>query len=129
MEITKEVFESFLLCPYKAHRILRGESGNKSEFELIQNKISEIYHRKALEELYSGVENNKAGDKVTILRDQRISAQGLSSLFNVIESVPGKSALGSFHYTPMLFTPHQKPTKEETAAAAFDSLVLEGFQG
>ena len=124
MEIIKQIFESFLLCPYKAFRILKNESGVKSDFELIQSKIAENYRQEALCRLYSDLTSRETD----VLLNQRISSQGLSAFFHAVERIPGKSSLGSFHYIPVLFTPSSKPSKNDGMAAAFDSLLLENFQ-
>ena len=140
MEITKEIFESFLVCPYKAYRLLKGESGNKSEYELLHQEIAAEYRQEAMSRFLVGYKNNEPGTALIfqnssltngseIVFHQKISHQGLSSFFYAIERMPGKSELGPFHYTPVLFTPNKKLTKEEKIASAFDGLVLGTLQG
>ena len=53
MEITKEIFESFLNCQYKAYRILKGDLGDKSEYEIMQKEISSAYAIDATRKLFA----------------------------------------------------------------------------
>ena len=49
MEITENLFLNYLKCPYKAHRLLQGESGHASDYEALQNELHGVYVRKFFE--------------------------------------------------------------------------------
>ena len=48
MKITENFFRNFLQCPYKAFRLLKGESGQTSDYEILQNELHSDYVQKVL---------------------------------------------------------------------------------
>ena len=46
MKITENLFRNFLQCPYKAYLLLKGESGQKSDYEILQNELHDTYVQK-----------------------------------------------------------------------------------
>ena len=43
MKITEKLFREFLHCEHKAYLLLRDESGQKSEYEILQNELHDAY--------------------------------------------------------------------------------------
>ena len=43
MKITKKIFKSYSLCPHKTYLLLKGETGNRTEYEVMFKEISERY--------------------------------------------------------------------------------------
>ena len=43
MQITEHIFQSFIRCPYKAHLLAKGDVGQKSEYEVLEDEVSMVY--------------------------------------------------------------------------------------
>jgi hypothetical protein len=43
MQITEQLIQSFLLCPYKMHLLLKGAVGQKSDYEILQDDLCSAY--------------------------------------------------------------------------------------
>jgi len=43
MKITERIFQSFVRCPYKAHLLLKGTVGQKSDHEILQDDLHNAY--------------------------------------------------------------------------------------
>lgn len=138
MIITKVIFESFLNCQYKAYRILKGDSGDKSEYEIMQGKIGSDYATDATIKLFakynadseiSHIQETTLTDGHKIMHQKYINHHELSSCDCILERAAGESALVPFHYLPVLFVPKEKLAKDDKLAVAFDGLILGDLQG
>lgn len=43
MQITEKLIQSFLLCPYKVHLLLKGVVGQHSDYEILQSDLCSAY--------------------------------------------------------------------------------------
>lgn len=43
MQITEYLFQSVVRCPYKAHLLLKGAVGEKSDYEILQDELHSAY--------------------------------------------------------------------------------------
>ena len=140
MVITREIFEGFLNCPYKAYRMVNGDAGHKSEYEIIQKKIYLTYKAAAIKKVFAGYKDDRSsqdfyanglnlrgGDK--IIHQRQINHHELSSNCCTLERVSGGSELGPFHYIPIIFSPKEKLIKEDKLVIAFDGSILGNLQG
>jgi len=134
MNITKEIFKSFLVCPYKAYLLLKGESGEKSEFEVMFKETSDRYCTDGLKRVaalpISTEKIRKVGlkDKEGTIYQAVLGQNSVYSNSCILERVRGGSALGTFHYVPVIFSPKEKLSKEDTLEIAYDGFVLETLQ-
>lgn len=135
MEITKEVFENFIVCPYKAYRTIRKETGNKTEYEVMHRELADLYVTNALNKHFRDrtktpeilPQDSAFNDGQHILHQKQISHHELSSCCTV-ERVPENFGTGTFSYMPVLFTPKEKLSKNDKLLITFDSLILSGLQ-
>ena len=96
MEITDHLFQSIVYCPYKAHLLLKAESGEKSDYEILQDELKSDY----LKQILSNLQNNKRfAETITnpictsnglreghkFIMDTRITDTDLSAHFDAIE--------------------------------------------
>jgi predicted RecB family nuclease len=134
MKITKEIFKSFLVCPYKVYLLLKGDSGNKSEYEVVLKEIKEKYCAEALKKLsvkHVSVERIRGANlkgRGGVVYQTSIGQHSVYSDFCIMERVRGASALGTFYYVPMIFTPKERLSKEDMIEAAYDGFVLGSLQ-
>ncbi len=132
MEVPKEIFKSYLSCPYKAHLLLQKHIGVKSEYEIFFAGIAEEYCSEALrkshviESKFEGIADQHKGQEGVLYRTH-ISGNGMNACC-VIERVRGGSALGSFHYVPVMFSANGKMSQEDRMGLAYEGLVLESVQ-
>ncbi len=134
MKITKEIFLSFLVCPYKAYLLLNGESGNKSEYEALFKEIKEKYCVDGIKKFsvkqapVEMIRDANLKDKNGVVYQPRIGHQDVYSDSCIIERVRGGSEFGTFHYVPIIFTPKEKFSQEDRFEIAYDGFILETLQ-
>src|SRR3989304_7586726 len=103
MEVTDHVFQSIVYCPYKGHLLMKAESREKSDYEILQNELKIEY----LKQILSNRQNNKRfAGAITIpictltdlkeghefISDTYIANTDLSAHFDAIERNTGNSA-------------------------------------
>ena len=117
MLITKEIFKSYLQCPYKAYLLSLGKSGVKCEYETVFAEIDGKYYIEALKKFgimeysFENIRDQSDGKK-GILYQTSIESKGMSASC-VFERVSGGSALGSFHYVPVMFSTNGNIFRED----------------
>ena len=140
MQITDEIFKSYLSCQYKAHLKLCGKTGNKTDFEKLSDEI-----RKALEievtqqflnEYYPVDILQSPSLKITDLRKNKkviltphLETDNISTSFFALEKIPNLSKLGPFSYVPIVLSENKKITKEIRLLLTFQAACLEKLQG
>ena len=93
--ITDDLLKSFLNCSFKGYLLLRGESGNKSDYELLQQELKADCSGKILRglqdskrfteisrETHSSLDNLKHGKALIV--DTQITHGDLSAHFDGI---------------------------------------------
>ena len=139
MKITDEHFESFLHCPYKAYLLINNESGEQTDFEILQTELQNEYKSQNLPILRNKYAEGKTSSKFSIaLSDlkrgekiifcENIDNQELACGIGALERVDDKSSAGKFYYCPVLFSYKEKLTKEDKILASFKSYVLSRLQ-
>jgi len=132
MLITKEIFKSYLQCPYKAYLLSLGKSGVKCEYETVFAEIDGKYYIEALKKFgimeysFKNIQDQSDGKKGILYRTS-IESNGMSASC-VFERVSGGSALGSFHYAPVMFSANGNIFREDRMIFAYVGLVLESVQ-
>jgi predicted RecB family nuclease len=140
MQITDEIFKSYLSCQYKAHLKLCGKTGNKTELEnlndelrkareieVIQQFLNEYYPADILQSPLLRISDLKKSKKVILTPHLEIDNISIS-LF-ALEKLPKPSKLGSFSYVPIILSENKKITKAIRLLLTFQAVCLEKLQG
>jgi predicted RecB family nuclease len=134
MKITKKIFKSYSLCPHKTHLLLKGETGNRTEYEVMFKEISERYCAEGLKRISGECvqvekirESNLKDKEGTVYQTSTGQLEVYSDLF-IVERLRGGSALGTYYYSPIIFTPNEKLSKEDSFEIAYDAIILEALQ-
>jgi predicted RecB family nuclease len=136
MDITEHIVESYLHCKLKAFLKLTKQSGTVSDFEKAQSEFRENYLNRSVREMQeekgigeSGESQNSSLTKgEDVLLKPIIASQGLVARCDMLKRVSGESALGSFHYIPVRFTPSEKISKIDELLLGFAGLALGQLQ-
>lgn len=139
MNITSKVFQSYVNCKYKAYLQLNGKNGERTDFEIFQDdldKTFEIKAERAILASYTEAETLQTasivlsdlqkGKKVAL--NAHLDYSDLSTCFNALIKVPGKSALGPFHYEPTLFFETSNITKAHRLHLGFQAFIIGSVQ-
>jgi predicted RecB family nuclease len=138
--ITRDVLESYLHCPYKAHLKLTGARGRPTDYEILQGAARIRAQRAAADRLIGRHEGGEVPQDVAIARP--LLKRGLPLLvggtvedhvvsirFDALLREAGASRLGEFHYTPAMFHEAERPRDEQTALLGLFGVILGGLQG
>jgi predicted RecB family nuclease len=138
-KITREVLEGHLKCKYKAHLMLAGERGAKSDYEVLLTESWQGLRAGAIERLTA-----RHGDDIlrapaltrhllargaALVLDGLLEDDSLSLVFDGLEKVNGPSRLGDFHYAPVLYHGGEKVRQEQRLLLALYGLLLCPVQG
>lgn len=135
--VTGEIFTAFLKCRYKAHLKLRGEAGDKSDYELAQADLAIAYKAAATQMLL----RKNAGQLVVqgppSLEDALSS--GAALIINAtatggaascrIDALERDSSGTAAPYSPVLFVRREKITADDRLLLGFAASVLARVQG
>jgi len=138
--ITKSVLEAHLQCTYKAYLRLTGETGTKSDYEVMLNDTRTEVRRTALAKIQTPdqevrVARNALLDTTLLKRgepyflDVTAKTDSLEFTFDGLKKVDGESRLGAFHYVPILFHEGSTVRKEQRTILELACLVLERLEG
>ena len=140
MTISDIVFSAYLDCPYKALLLMQRRKGTDRHFTTLQSRL----HAKLLPHVESEI--IRAVSPRTVSRQPRtrlsdlrrgpplilntvLSSPPYTCRVAVFQRVDGQCALGTYHYTPILF--HEAPfiTSDQKLRLAFVANVLGRVQG
>ena len=139
MKITEHIFQSFVRCPHKAHLLLKGTVGQKSDYEILQDDLHNAYisdmlwtdndqpscHRRST----SSTSNSRSSSlDEKLITNVQVAYGELSSFCEIVVKNNGNSSLGQFYYSPVVITHKNKISKEDRALLAFRGLILERMQ-
>jgi predicted RecB family nuclease len=114
MKITNRDVENYLNCCYKAFLALKGKFGTPHDYEVLTNELAEEYRPEATEALLRRFKLNSAPKISSITLDDlkqghalildcTVETDQFHFHFDALKRIDGKSTLGSFHYTPVMF--------------------------
>ena len=140
MKITDEVFRAFLDCKRKAHLLLKGQQGEKSDYEELRTEMREALRKEAREKILNCIDESQSlsptHTPIAILKQGKSVIQNpliefgqKVCHFDALERVEGKSKLGAFHYTPVLVSENEKLAREDKLLATFKGAALGDVQG
>ncbi len=140
MKITKKILEAYLACRTKGYLELRGETGTKSDYEVMTDAVVRASREEALLKLVTryGEEEACRGLLVTVevlmqrkplLADATIEDELLSIRCDALKRTEGASTVGSHHYLPVLHNHGDKIGRQQKLLLAVVGLVLARLQG
>jgi predicted RecB family nuclease len=139
-KITNDVLEARLRCRYKAHLEMVGERGEPHDHEVLMQESRERLRQAATAKLLA----RHAGQEVPtglpltadllnrglpLLLDAIFEDGDLSVRLDALVRVEGDSALGGFHYVPVLFHEAEKATAGLRLLLGLYGAILAGVQG
>jgi predicted RecB family nuclease len=140
MKITRDVLEGYLNCRYKGRLQLEGEEGRKSDYELMTTDlrrqlrarvVAELLARQGAGETWQGAtlatETLKKG--LDVIVDATLGDELVSLLYDGLVRVEGSSALGDFHYVPVICNDGEKIRQRQKHLLAVYGLILGSVQG
>jgi len=140
MMITSEHFYSYRFCEIKAYKLWNAQSGKRSHYEILESELSEEHKTNLMRSMRTRHNEreiicNKSISRADLKRGKKllleitIKYKEIQIQLDAAEKKRGKSALGSFHYIPVLFIHKKKVKKEEKLLLAFLAYVLGKRQG
>ena len=138
--ITEKIFNAYLNCKYKSYLQLHNQIGQRTEYEILQERLDMKYHLEAQAKLKS----NYAKDNILrlshltlsklklgkdLILNTTISVDGLQASYDALKRCPGNSKLGSFSYEPVSFCRNPKITRIAKLSLTFKGVMLECLQG
>lgn len=139
MTITNRVVENYLDCRYKAYLELRGEIGTPHDYEDLMNELAEEYRPEATDALlgrckldsaprlsYFTLDDLQQGH--ALILDCTVETDQFHFHFDALKRMDGKSSLGSFHYTPVMFVHEEKLRERHSQILACGMFVVGQMQ-
>jgi predicted RecB family nuclease len=136
--ITDDIFSAFLNCKYKAYLKLAGQAGEPSEYERLQDRLTQRYRAEAQRRFLDGF-----GEVATILNplspaeaihcgqdaliDATLGHNGESAHLDAARLLPGKG--NPVEYEPILFVRSERVSRDDKLRLAFAASVLGRVQG
>ncbi len=135
MIITDKLIESWLYCKYKSSLILNKENGQKSEYELVNNRLYKIYKDKYLEHITLSYHEGQIVNSVfpidikaqrisKIIMNPEVQGNGFSITFDAIEISNSGAARNKFNYIPISVTPKERIAKNEKVSLMVKTILL-----
>ena len=140
MKITNEILEGYLSCKTKGHLKLVGETGTKSDYEVMTEAASRASRELSLARLVAryGGGNAYRGTAITaamlkqgarLLADAILEDDGMSIRFDGLKRADEASKLGGHHYVPVLHNHGDKVSRQQKLLLAVLGLALGRVQG
>ena len=133
--ITNEIIDSFLRCDYKSYQQFNNTIGCKTEYELLEGELRELYRKKFCNKLREPPENqifsvDDFQKEIQVERTAFIIAPIWQSNqfyigFDALELFPNKSLSGKVTYAPISISPKEKVSKLEKLSFVIKCLILE----
>lgn len=113
-KITREVIEAHLHCRYKGHLRLAGARAEPPAYQALKLRDRLRVRDRAAAAIRAGHGPDEVGSDLELsaaalkrgwahLLDVRVEGDGVSLALDGLRRVPGRSALGDFHYAPVLY--------------------------
>jgi len=141
MKINNDIFLSYYYCKYKAFLKLKGESGEMSDYGLLQSKIERdhksiaacsLVHRSDTRSFIlqkSHITSFDLKQNAILIVDTVLEYHSIMLHFDALKRVSGQSSLGLFYYIPVLFTENNAIQKQQKQLLSLGGFVLERIQG
>ena len=136
-KINRQVLDSYFACKFKAHLMLSGGRGVPSEYLKMTREQDRLFKTAVEQEITHAEATQKevvltksllgAGNPLILngtFKDERFNLQ-----FDGIMKIDGPSAIGPFHYAPVLFYDGQTIRQPQKQLLEVYAVVLEALQG
>lgn len=138
-KITNDVVESYLKCRYKTHLKAAGGQSRLHDYEILMKESREQVRQAAIQLLLSTRYGKELaiGESLNLgllqrglplLLDSKVEHEDLSTRIDALVRVEGSSALGKFHYQPVIFHEVAKPGADIRMLLAISGVILSGIQ-
>lgn len=135
MQITEEIFQTFLKCETKSYLKIAGAVGLQSEFRDWERFLAEDFQQKCRKRLISNFQQDERfvgtispqeleNKKYRIVIDCIFQSQRVQSCIQALERLPSPGRTKHNHYIPIRFIPREKITAFDKLLVAFDAFVL-----
>jgi predicted RecB family nuclease len=139
-KITRDVLESYLHCKYKAFLKGAGQSGTKSDYEVMLTEARASVRLQATEKILARHKQDEVARDMPLtvaalkrgplfILDASLEDETFSLRFDGLKRVEGHSKLGDFHYVPVLFHEGEHVRKEQKLLLEMYGLLLSRVQG
>jgi predicted RecB family nuclease len=136
----RDVLEAGIECQYMSYLLMQGETGNKSDYELMLGELRETVKQRAIVKIVSACDKDDVSNEIvltnTVLRQGRqfILDTNLETDLGMlyidgVKRVAGFSKLGNFHYIPILFHSGERVGKRQKDFAEAFGRFLAPLQG
>ena len=139
-KITTDILESYCNCKFKSYLKLAGEKGKITEYEQLIKEARAVITYSAAVKLNIHHEENRT--PIGIKLDRSVLKQGLPRFLNVLleneelsihfdalQRVSGTSAIGEFHYIPILFNETGSPSQKQRSLLGILGSIVGDLQG
>lgn len=135
MQITEEIFQTFLKCKTKCYLRISGTVGLQPEFGDWEKFLAEDFQQKCSQRLLSNFRQDECfvgtpspqeleNKKYRIVLNCRVQAQKVQSHIQALERLPSPGNTKHNHYIPLRFIPKEKITELDKLLLSFDAFVL-----
>ena len=133
--ITNHIIESFLKCPYKAHRFFHNEKVKPTEYERLREELLNMYRvdfyvqlhaRYDKSQLLRGVrfEKKLAITDTTYVLEPVFQSEEVRIRFDALEIAPHKELPSKLVYLSIEVIPNEKVSKTDKLALVVKCLLL-----
>ena len=135
MQITEEIFQTFLKCKTKCYLRISGTVGLQPEFRDWERFVAEDFQQKCSQRLLSNFRQDECfvgtpspqeleNKKYRIVINCIVQAQKVQSHIQALERLPSPGNTKHNHYIPIRFIPKEKITEFDKLLLSFDAFVL-----
>jgi predicted RecB family nuclease len=139
-QITHDILESFVLCKSKGYLQWTGADGTPSDYALFLRQSRDEVRRTAMAKMLTQPHKDQVIQgallTTTVLRtrplfvlEARVEDGPFCLILDGIKQVPGESALGAFHYIPMLCYGGRQIRREQRFMLTLYGIFLSRLQG
>jgi len=139
-KITTGVLEDYLNCEYKAHLRLGGKEGTKCDYESMRFEARREVRLDAILNVLARYPERAVEQGVILSRsvlsrgapfiaDAELEGDRFLVHFDGLKRVDGRSALGDFHYVPVVFYEGRQLRRPQRVLLEVLGLVLSSVQG
>ena len=138
-KITDEIFEDYLYCKYKSYLRLHNHIGDKTEFEIFQKNMDNIFCSNAMNKLRKGfmesdllsipilkksdLKKNKA-----LILETWIELDEIKSSFHGLRRYSIDVESSTSYYEPVLYCRHERVTRFHKLILTFKAVVIGRLQ-
>lgn len=135
MGLGNEIIESFVYCRYKSYQKLHGKEGVKTDYELVQNKLYELYKQRYIENLKLSCNNTqiiertfpmdiKLQGNTTIIINPEVNSDEFSITLDAIEIAKTKKGRKRVKNIPIIITSKERISKEDKILLTIKAMLL-----